>query len=94
MLMNVHYLKIECRINVSAEDISFWEENQVSPTLSIDSMRDILHIFVNGQLIGIWSLSLSLSVLFQVCGYGYGYDPDQALLMILFFLLNSNPILT
>ena len=94
--MNVHYLKIECRINVSAEDISFWEENQVSPTLSIDSMRDILHIFVNGQLIGIWSLSLSLSlcVLFQVCGYGYGYDPDQALLMILFFLLNSNPILT
>uniref|UniRef100_F6GWD3 beta-galactosidase n=1 Tax=Vitis vinifera TaxID=29760 RepID=F6GWD3_VITVI len=40
------------RINVSAEDISFWEENQVSPTLSIDSMRDILHIFVNGQLIG------------------------------------------
>ena len=73
MLMNVHYLKIECRINVSAEDISFWEENQVSPTLSIDSMRDILHIFVNGQLIGIWSLSLSLSVsCFKFVGMGMG----------------------
>ncbi|WJZ87718.1 hypothetical protein VitviT2T_007081 [Vitis vinifera] len=46
------YLWRITRINVSAEDISFWEENQVSPTLSIDSMRDILHIFVNGQLIG------------------------------------------
>ncbi|KAJ9701106.1 hypothetical protein PVL29_006451 [Vitis rotundifolia] len=46
------YLWRITRINVSAEDISFWEENQVSPTLSIDSMRDILRIFVNGQLIG------------------------------------------
>ena len=48
---------MECRINVTAEDISFWEENQISPALSIDSMRDILRIFVNGQLIGIFFLS-------------------------------------
>jgi len=44
----------ECRIYISDDDISFWEENDVSPTIDIDSMRDFVRIFVNGQLAGIW----------------------------------------
>ncbi|KAL0403634.1 UNVERIFIED_CONTAM: Beta-galactosidase 9 [Sesamum radiatum] len=41
-----------CRIYISDEDISFWEENQASPVLTIDSMRDFVCIFVNGQFKG------------------------------------------
>lgn len=44
----------ECRIYISDDDISFWEENDVSPTIDIDSMRDFVRRFVNGQLAGIW----------------------------------------
>lgn len=44
----------ECRIYISDDDVSFWEENDVSPTIDIDSMRDFVRIFVNGQLAGIW----------------------------------------
>ncbi|KAK8670342.1 hypothetical protein V6N13_105097 [Hibiscus sabdariffa] len=40
------------RIYVSDDDISFWEENPVSPTLVIDSMCDVLRVFINGNLIG------------------------------------------
>ncbi|XP_021291339.1 beta-galactosidase 9 [Herrania umbratica] len=46
------YLWHMTRIYVSHEDITFWEENQVSPTLVIDSMRDVLRVFINGQLTG------------------------------------------
>ncbi|KAK6255228.1 hypothetical protein SCA6_016533 [Theobroma cacao] len=46
------YLWHMTRIYVSDEDITFWEENQVSPTLVIDSMRDVLRVFINGQLTG------------------------------------------
>ncbi|OAY28309.2 hypothetical protein MANES_15G055700v8 [Manihot esculenta] len=52
------YLWYFTRIYVSNDDIAFWEENKVRPTVSIDSMRDVLHIFINGQLtssmIGRW----------------------------------------
>ncbi|KAJ0092659.1 hypothetical protein Patl1_26015 [Pistacia atlantica] len=41
-----------CRIYVSDDDISFWEENSVSPAVKIDSMRDVLRVFINGQLTG------------------------------------------
>ena len=41
------------RIVISDDEISFWEENEVSPELSIDSMRDVVHIFINGELSGI-----------------------------------------
>lgn len=43
---------MECRIYVSDEDIAFWEEHGTSPEVTIDSMRDVLRVFVNGQLQG------------------------------------------
>ncbi|KAL9272965.1 Beta-galactosidase 9-like protein, partial [Drosera capensis] len=36
----------------TSSDISFWEENGVNPTLTIEGMRDVVRIFVNGQLAG------------------------------------------
>ncbi|XP_061991633.1 beta-galactosidase 9 isoform X2 [Rosa rugosa] len=46
------YLWHITRIFVSDEDISFWEESNISPAITIDSMRDVLRVFVNGQLTG------------------------------------------
>ncbi|XP_028947706.2 beta-galactosidase 9 isoform X2 [Malus domestica] len=46
------YLWHITRIFVSEDDISFWEKNNISPAVSIDSMRDVLRVFVNGQLTG------------------------------------------
>ncbi|KAI3706213.1 hypothetical protein L6452_23807 [Arctium lappa] len=46
------YLWYITRIYVSDEDIAFWKENAISPSLTIDSMRDLVRIFINGQLIG------------------------------------------
>lgn len=46
------YLWLMTRIYVSEDDISFWRETGVSPAVSIDSMRDVLRVFVNGQLTG------------------------------------------
>ncbi|KAG2726457.1 hypothetical protein I3760_01G114000 [Carya illinoinensis] len=46
------YLWYITRIYVSDDDITFWEEKQVRPTLTIDSMRDVLRVFINGQLTG------------------------------------------
>ncbi|PHT85307.1 Beta-galactosidase 9 [Capsicum annuum] len=46
------YLWYLTRIYISDDDISFWKENDVSPTIDIDSMRDFVRIFVNGQLAG------------------------------------------
>ncbi|KAL9325195.1 hypothetical protein ACSQ67_005840 [Phaseolus vulgaris] len=46
------YLWYSTRISVSDSDILFWEENDVRPKLTIDGVRDILQIFVNGKLIG------------------------------------------
>lgn len=43
---------MKCRIYVSDDDIAFWEKNKVSPAVSIDSMRDVLRAFINGQLTG------------------------------------------
>ncbi|CAL5347714.1 unnamed protein product [Camellia sinensis] len=36
----------------SDDEISFWDENSVEPALTIDSMRDLVRIFINGKLIG------------------------------------------
>lgn len=41
------YLWYTTRIYISDEEISFWEENQVTPRLTIDSMRDLVYIFIN-----------------------------------------------
>ncbi|KAL4643890.1 hypothetical protein ACB092_02G123900 [Castanea dentata] len=46
------YLWYITRIYVSDDDIAFWEEKEVRPTLTIDSMRDVLRVFINGKLIG------------------------------------------
>ncbi|KAL9237831.1 hypothetical protein vseg_012334 [Gypsophila vaccaria] len=46
------YLWHFIRIYISGDDIAFWKRNGVSPALTIDSMRDVVHIFVNGQLAG------------------------------------------
>ncbi|PSS35673.1 Beta-galactosidase [Actinidia chinensis var. chinensis] len=46
------YLWYMTRVYVYDDDISFWEENSVEPALTIDSMRDLVHIFINGKLIG------------------------------------------
>ncbi|KAH1236768.1 Beta-galactosidase 9 [Glycine max] len=46
------YLWYSTRVYVSDSDILFWEENDVHPKLTIDGVRDILRVFINGQLIG------------------------------------------
>ncbi|PON34329.1 Glycoside hydrolase [Parasponia andersonii] len=46
------YLWYITRLYVSDDDISFWEENNIRPAVRIDSMRDLLRVFVNGQLEG------------------------------------------
>ncbi|KAH9680708.1 Beta-galactosidase 9 [Citrus sinensis] len=46
------YLWHITQIYVSDDDISFWKTNEVRPTVTIDSMRDVLRVFINGQLTG------------------------------------------
>lgn len=46
------YLWYFTRIYISGDDILFWKRNGVSPALTIDSMRDVVYIFVNGGLAG------------------------------------------
>ncbi|CAA6664073.1 unnamed protein product [Spirodela intermedia] len=46
------YLWYVTRINISAEDISFWEATHTLPSIFIDQVRDVARIFVNGQLAG------------------------------------------
>lgn len=48
----INISSIKCRVYVSDEDITHWKENAVSPSLRIDSMRDVVRIFINGKLIG------------------------------------------
>ncbi|KAL4192657.1 hypothetical protein AMTRI_Chr06g195310 [Amborella trichopoda] len=46
------YLWYITRIQVSDEDALFWEDNEINPALAIDSARDVVRIFVNGNLTG------------------------------------------
>ncbi|KAI3791098.1 hypothetical protein L2E82_04702 [Cichorium intybus] len=46
------YLWYITRIYVSDEDVLHWEDNEINPSLIIDSMRDLVRIFINGELIG------------------------------------------
>ncbi|KAI7981427.1 Beta-galactosidase 9, partial [Camellia lanceoleosa] len=46
------YLWYTTRVYVYDDEISFWDENSVEPALTIDSMRDLVRIFINGKLIG------------------------------------------
>ena len=40
------------RVNISEEDISFLEKSQNLPSLEIDKIRDVVRVFVNGELEG------------------------------------------
>lgn len=46
-------IDLKFRINISDDDILFWETNGTSPKLIIESARDVVQIFVNGNLTGI-----------------------------------------
>lgn len=46
-----------CRMHISDDDISYWEANEVAPALIIDNVRDVVHVFINGQLTGIQLIS-------------------------------------
>ncbi|KAK2967259.1 hypothetical protein RJ640_012587 [Escallonia rubra] len=46
------YLWYLTRIHITEDDITFWEANNVSPVVTIDRMRDVVRIFINGQLTG------------------------------------------
>ncbi|XP_021749279.1 beta-galactosidase 9-like [Chenopodium quinoa] len=46
------YLWYFTRIYFSGEDVLFWKKNGVHPALTIDSMRDVVHIYINGRLAG------------------------------------------
>ncbi|XVF37956.1 hypothetical protein REPUB_Repub20aG0056100 [Reevesia pubescens] len=84
------YLWRMTRIYVSDEDIAFWEENQVSPTLVIDSMRDVLRVFINGELIG--SISGHWVKVLQPVQFRQGYS-DLILLSQTVGLQNSGAFL-
>ncbi|PKA57733.1 Beta-galactosidase 9 [Apostasia shenzhenica] len=46
------YLWYITRINVSEEDITYWKEKGILPNLTINSIRDVVRVFLNGHLIG------------------------------------------
>ncbi|KAK9287776.1 hypothetical protein L1049_016216 [Liquidambar formosana] len=46
------YLWYITRVYVSDDDISFWKENEVIPAVAIDSMRDVVRIYINSKLAG------------------------------------------
>lgn len=41
------------RVNISDADIAFWSSKGVLPSLTIDKIRDVARVFVNGKLAGI-----------------------------------------
>lgn len=43
---------VKYRIHVSNDDIKFWKERNISPTVMIDSVRDVFRVFVNGKIAG------------------------------------------
>ncbi|KAM7271815.1 hypothetical protein ACFE04_031029 [Oxalis oulophora] len=46
------YLWLKTRLYVSADDIAYWKKSRVNPAIVIDSMRDVLTVFINEQLAG------------------------------------------
>lgn len=47
-------MQLLSRVNITEEDIAFWKENGISPVLTIEKTRDVVRIFVNGRLSGIY----------------------------------------
>uniref|UniRef100_A0A0D3HTX9 Beta-galactosidase n=1 Tax=Oryza barthii TaxID=65489 RepID=A0A0D3HTX9_9ORYZ len=46
------YLWYTTRVNISDADIAFWSSKGVLPSLTIDKIRDVARVFVNGKLAG------------------------------------------
>ncbi|KAM7252868.1 hypothetical protein ACFE04_025486 [Oxalis oulophora] len=46
------YLWLKTRLYVSADDIAYWKKSGVTLAIVIDSMRDVLTVFINDQLAG------------------------------------------
>ncbi|GJN13371.1 hypothetical protein PR202_gb00065 [Eleusine coracana subsp. coracana] len=42
----------QSRVNISDEDVAFWSSKGVLPSLTIDQIRDVARVFVNGKLAG------------------------------------------
>jgi hypothetical protein len=41
-------------VNISDEDVAYWNSEGVLPSITIDQIRDVAHVFVNGKLAGIY----------------------------------------
>lgn len=46
------YLSYTTRVNISEEDVLYWNSKGFLPSLSIDQIRDVARVFVNGKLAG------------------------------------------
>ena len=51
-------------VNISDEDVAYWNSKGVLPSLTIDQIRDVARVFVNGKLAGIY---LQFIVLWIIC---------------------------
>lgn len=49
----IYILVLFIRVNISDEDVAFWSSKGVLPSLTIDQIRDVARVFVNGKLAGI-----------------------------------------
>ena len=41
-------------MNISEEDVLYWNSKGFLPSLTIDQIRDVARVFVNGKLAGIY----------------------------------------
>jgi len=46
------YLSYTMSVNISDEDVAYWNSKGVLPSLAIDQIRDVARVFVNGKLAG------------------------------------------
>ncbi|WVZ89352.1 LOW QUALITY PROTEIN: hypothetical protein U9M48_035772 [Paspalum notatum var. saurae] len=46
------YLSYTTSVNISDEDVTYWKSKGVLPSLTIDKIRDVARVFVNGKLAG------------------------------------------
>ncbi|XP_042390157.1 beta-galactosidase 15 [Zingiber officinale] len=44
------YLWYSTRLNITEEDLAFWEKEDILPILTINKTRDMVQVFVNGRL--------------------------------------------
>ncbi|KAJ1265263.1 hypothetical protein BS78_08G064900 [Paspalum vaginatum] len=46
------YLSYTTSVNISDEDVAYWNSKGVLPSVTIDQIRDVARVFVNGKLAG------------------------------------------